>query len=271
MTKKLICILLAALTVLSLAACQAAPQATPTPAPATPAPTESAPPAVAAPTPEPAPEHTATPAPVTPAPQLPTPLTTSVPAPTEKPSTAPSITKSPTSENRKAGEQAVFIANANGWSKLSWRAMSPNGLEISLRDFQQNFPTCTIDGADDTRLAIGNLSLEMDGWGFTCVFDNNGVTARSETAYLHVAPGAGTQNPAETADPEQTDETAPDEPAPRLQYICPICGAYYDGSFCNNCGYSPYDHDPYSGTYDGGMAGDPTGGYYPYDGYDIYA
>ena len=257
MNKKLITILLVLLTALSLAACGTQPQTTPTPAA-----TEV--PLIYIPTAEPAPERTPAPAPATATPSLPPQLLTpaQAPSPTPTPASAPSVTKSPTNENRKAGEQAIFVASANGWSKLSWRALSPNGLEISLKDFQQNFPGARIEGADDTRLVVGNLSTEMDGWGFTCVFDNNGVTSRSETATLRVAPGPET--PGASQQPGDETETTGTEAPARRQVVCPICGTLYDGGFCPECGYNPADGDPYSGSYDEGAG---SGGTYSYGDY----
>ncbi len=105
------------------------------------------------------------------------------------------ITKSPTTENRSAGDTAWFVANASGWTSLTWTFVAPQGGEYSAASFSGMFPKSTVSGANSTTLTISNVSTDMSGWGVYCTFYNNGQTARSSMAYLYVVgAGSGVKN-----------------------------------------------------------------------------
>lgn len=178
MNKRNICILLSALMVLALTGCMAArPAPTPEPtsamtAPPTPAPTPI-------PTPVPTPEPT------------PTPTAEPTPEPTPEPETepsapAPGIYKNPIREKQLPGQTAVFIAEADPYDEAGWRAIAPNGQDVSLEAFQNVFPSCSVLGIYSDTLTITNVSLDMNGWSFYCVFVNEGTRSDTEAAALYV-------------------------------------------------------------------------------------
>ncbi len=269
MRKRSICILLAALTALSLTGCLGdRPAPTPEPMPAitlpptaTPEPTPS-PTATPAPTPTPAatptPEPTATPEPT----PTPTPEPTPVPGPSAP---APVISKQPFGETQYTGSTATFIANANSYTDVGWRAVMPDGQDVSMETFQGNFPACTVTGVYSNTLAIGNLSPDMNGWSFYCVFGNSGTLVITNKAALKVL---GQAAPAQKAQTNTQNALA--------TAACPICGASIpaDVSYCPSCGeYINADADfsaasfcPHCGSYV--PAGTST---CPHCGENIYA
>lgn len=97
------------------------------------------------------------------------------------------ITKNPTSEHINEGETAWFVAYADNWNSVGWTFVSPNGGQYSAQNFKNIFPGAKISGANGTSLSVGNVTLEMDGWGAFCTFYGNNQTARSNTAYINVA------------------------------------------------------------------------------------
>lgn len=174
MRTRSICILLAALMMFALAGCTGG-RAAPTPEPA---PTQTA-----APTPVPTPEPTPSPTP-TPAP---TPAPTPEPTPEPEPAApAPVIYKNPTEETRYAGATAVFIADADPYTNVGWRAITPDGQNVSMDTFQSYFPSCRIPNVFSNELTLVNLSPDMNGWSFFCVFGNEGTLVSSECAALNV-------------------------------------------------------------------------------------
>ena len=133
---------------------------------------------------------------------LKTPASTPVPVYTAAPTAAPitpvqptpepqptylSITKNPTNENRTEGDTAWFVANANAYESLTWTMVSPNGGEYSLQNFGYMFADAPISGMYSTTLSIGNVALDMQGWGAYCTFYYRGQTARTTTAYIYVS------------------------------------------------------------------------------------
>ena len=181
MNIRILCIVLAVLIVSALTGCMGsrpAPTPEPTPvvtAPPTPVPTLIPTPV---PTPEPTPEATPTPAP--------TPEPTPEPEP-ESSAPAPEIYKNPRREKHHPGQTAVFIAGADPYDEVGWRAIAPNGQDVSLEAFQNVFTDCSVLGIYSDTLTITNVSLEMNGWSFYCVFVNEGSRSDTEAAALFVA------------------------------------------------------------------------------------
>ena len=130
------------------------------------------------------------------------PVPTPIPAPVS--TNFMTITKSPTNESRSAGETAWFVSGASGYTSLSWTFISPQGGEFSVQSFQNTFPYCSVGGAESTTLTVGNLSMDMSGWGVYCTFYNNGQTARTNTAYMYVAARQQTQQPVQQQSQTQT-------------------------------------------------------------------
>ncbi len=123
------------------------------------------------------PEATATPAPSA----APTPAPTPVPQPRYL-----EITKNPTSENKKVGGTALFVACANVFDNLAWTMVSPYGQEYTASQFAYMYANAPVSGYASTTLSIGNVALDMNGWGAYCTFYYQGQTARTSTAYLYV-------------------------------------------------------------------------------------
>ena len=181
MNKRIICIVLSAL-MMALTGCMGSRPA-PTPEPL---PTVTAPP-TPEPTLPPTPEPTAEPTPA------PTPESTPelTPEPTIEPETepsapAPEIYKNPRREKHHPGQTAVFIAGADPYDEVGWRAITPDGLDVSMEAFQNVFTECSVLGIYTETLTITNVSLEMEGWSFYCVFVNEGSQAKTEAAALYV-------------------------------------------------------------------------------------
>lgn len=164
-----------------------------------------------------------------------------------------SVTKNPTSENRKAGETAYFVANAVNYDSLSWTFVAPGGQQYSVQQFRSSFPGSTVSGEYGTTLSISNVSTGMSGWGAFCSFNGSGQNARSTTAYLYV------QNYENLKKNDLNNFYA------TMAYLygawsCPVCGNTTYGDYCAYCGFDPdyYYYQYYLSSY-------------PYDSvYNIY-
>ena len=229
-------------------------------------------------------------------------LPSAAPAPvaTAKPQAAPvnnnsnsrpaylSVTKNPTNENRKQGDTALFVANANAFDSLTWTLVSPNGGEYSVESFQNYFGS-TVSGNYSTTLAINKVRADMNGWGAYCTFYYNGQTARTSTAYLYVK-GAGTNTNANTSSVYGSISGTVYDTWSNVYTIylangssvqvsrskCNISGDLYDGCSCTvyyvvyaNGSYDVYSVDIYGKTSSSSGYVDPY--YYIIDGYDPYA
>ena len=120
----------------------------------------------------------------------PTPAPTPEPTPEPEPESsapAPEIYKNPRREKHHPGQTAVFIAGADPYDEVGWRAIAPNAQDVSLEAFQNVFTDCSVLGIYSDTLTITNVSLEMNGWSFYCVFVNEGSRSDTEAAALFVA------------------------------------------------------------------------------------
>lgn len=96
------------------------------------------------------------------------------------------ITKNPTSEKRREGENLSFVSNANVYDSAYWTFVAPDGGEYDLDYFQAHFVYSLIDGAFGPTLTIYGVDQYMDGWGAYCTYDFKGQTACTSTAWIHV-------------------------------------------------------------------------------------
>ena len=248
MRKRIICVLFSALLMLSLTACNmpdflpdflggdkpaptpepvAAPTFAPTPVP-TPAPTP-------APTPVPTPIPTPTPTPVPVATPTPAPTPTPVPTPAAP---APVISKQPTGETHYSNESALFIANANTWTSITWTAVAPDGTETDMDTFRSAFPGCTVTGDTTGSLTIGGLNQNMTGWSFYCTFYNYGASARTNAAPLKVLGPAAARANTNNNTVAYTTCMICGSTIPANSAVCPVCGEYVNenGGNVNNGG-----------------------------------
>lgn len=240
MKKRSICILLAALMALSLTGCLGnRPAPTPEPLPSMTLPPVPDPTPTPAPTPSPTPTPTATPAPTpTPTPEPtpePEPEPTPVPGPTAP---APVISKQPYGESQYTGASATFIADAAPYTNVGWRAVTPEGDDVSMATFQSNFPEASVSDIFNSTLTIGNLTQGMNGWSFYCVFGNSGTLVTTNRAALKILGNAAQpqvqpqQNPTleQFAQLESSAATVScpicGETIPAASAVCPVCGEY---------------------------------------------
>ena len=120
------------------------------------------------------------------------PAPTPAPAPAPTPAPAPvkptylTITKNPTNENRRVGENAIFVSCANAYDSLQWTFVSPDGGEYSPANFVSG-SSSYINGEYSTTITVCNLESWMNGWGAYCTFYYKGQTAHTSTAYIYVA------------------------------------------------------------------------------------
>ena len=150
----------------------------------------------------------------------PTPAPTPVPTPQPQPKpTYLLITKNPTNENRKVGENAIFVACANAYESLNWTFVSPNGGEYSPANFVSG-SNAYVTGEYSTTITVCKLESWMNGWGAYCTFYFQGQTARTSTAYMYV----------------QDTPTPPVPPVPPTPYYGTMSGSAYNAGG----GYSIY-------------------------------
>ena len=134
---------------------------------------------VPAPVPAPVPVPVSTP--------IPTPAPTPAPVPTSYSGPAPAVTKNPTNESLSVGGTTWFIAHAVNASKLTWQAVSPNGLVYTLSEALSLHPGLSLETEANDTLALRNVPFSLNGWGFQARFEGPGGVALSSVAYIFVA------------------------------------------------------------------------------------
>ena len=150
------------------------------------------------------------------------------------------ITKQPTGETHYNGESALFIANADTWTSISWTAVSPDGTELDMDAFRGAFPGCTIAGDTTGSLTVGGLNAGMTGWSFYCTFYNYGATARTNAAPLRVlGPAAQVNTNAVAVKTCMVCGSA----MPAAASVCPNCGTYVDDGTGNTGNVDVYANE----------------------------
>lgn len=117
---------------------------------------------------------------------IPTPMPTPVPTPAGTVGPTVVITKNPTSESLGIGGTTWFIAHANNASVVTWQAVSPDGRIYSAAEALSLHPGLALDGINNDTLALRNVPLSLNGWGFQARFDGQGNSAVSTAAYIYV-------------------------------------------------------------------------------------
>ena len=173
------------------------------------------------------------------------PTPTPVPSPTVSPAPQPvkptwlSITKNPTNENRKVGDNAIFVACANAYDSLSWTFVSPTGGEYTAANFIAG-SGATVSGEYSTTITVSRVESWMDGWGAYCTFYFQGQSARTSTAYIRIT---STPKPTPTPTPSYSSMSGSAHEggggyAINLQngtqvfvdaWLCNVEGQFYDG------------------------------------------
>ncbi len=118
---------------------------------------------------------------------IPTPAPTPAPVPTSYSGPAPTVTKNPTNESLSVGGTTWFIAHAVNASKLTWQAVSPNGLVYTLSEALSLHPGLSLETEANDTLALRNVPFSLNGWGFQARFEGPGGVALSSVAYIFVA------------------------------------------------------------------------------------
>ena len=109
------------------------------------------------------------------------------PVPTSYSGQAPAVTKNPTNESLSVGGTTWFIAHAVNASKLTWQAVSPNGLVYTLSEALSLHPGLSLETEANDTLALRNVPFSLNGWGFQARFEGPGGVALSSVAYIFVA------------------------------------------------------------------------------------
>ena len=118
---------------------------------------------------------------------IPTPAPTPTPVPTNYSGPAPAITKNPTNESLSTGGTTWFIAHATNATKLTWQAVSPDGLVYTLAEALALHPGLSLETEANDTLAVRNIPFTLNGWGFRARFEGPGGVALSSVAYVFVA------------------------------------------------------------------------------------
>ena len=117
---------------------------------------------------------------------IPTPMPTPVPTPAGPVGPTVVITKNPTSESLAIGGTTWFIAHANNAASVTWQAVSPDGRIYSAAEALSLHPGLALSGVNNDTLALRNVPLSLNGWGFQARFDGQGNAAVSTAAYIYV-------------------------------------------------------------------------------------
>ena len=118
---------------------------------------------------------------------IPTPAPTPAPTPTNYSGPAPVVTKNPTNESLSVGGTTWFIAHAVNATRLTWQAVSPDGLVYTLAEALSIHPGLSLENEANDTLAVRNVPFSLNGWGFRARFEGPGGVALSSVAYIFVA------------------------------------------------------------------------------------
>ena len=116
-----------------------------------------------------------------------------------------SITKSPTDETVKTGEDAVFVARADNAQYLEWRfknADKSKTYSVAEIKKEKGFENLEIDGFNTERLVLKNIPAAMDGYSVQCKYLGfDGTTAYTNYAKVTVSDAAAPASPTPTIAP----------------------------------------------------------------------
>lgn len=122
---------------------------------------------------------------------------------------APSVLKQPGDETVDAGGFASFTATAIYNIGYQWHAVDPvSRRDYDVTDLPDIFTGVTLGPEGESKLLIGNIPAEMDGWRFYCTFlGASWAKSNSNYAVLHVRQPKVTPTPIPT--PLPTPEATP--------------------------------------------------------------
>ena len=115
---------------------------------------------------------------------------------------APKVTKSPTGETVKAGENAYFVAKHEDAVWAVWHFVSPDGSrDLDYTQAAKEFSSLQIINGDQGTMQLKNIPAELNGWKVYCAFRNNVGSTNTGSATITVSGGTsgGTQKTAAAA------------------------------------------------------------------------
>ncbi len=95
------------------------------------------------------------------------------------------ITKHPGSEIVEEGGACNFTVKAKNADKFTWYFVKGNSV-VSMKDKDSFFPGLKVSGANEKKLKLSNIPMELDGWSVMCEFSNKVQTVQSNTADIDV-------------------------------------------------------------------------------------
>ena len=122
------------------------------------------------------------------------PKPTDKPEPTEKPKptkpprkAAPELTKSPTDETVKAGEDAWFVARADHADGIRWWLNTPQGgRDLTPEEAMHQVKGLVTQIIGQDTLILTKVPQEMEGWSVRAEFYNSTGSTYSKKAILHI-------------------------------------------------------------------------------------
>lgn len=133
------------------------------------------------------------------------------------------VTKSPTDENRRVGETAWFVANANIYDSLEWTFVAPDGTRYTVDEFGKLFPYASTQGKDSCTLRLDNVSADMNSWAAFCTLYRNGTRVETSSAHLWISTAPVTVSAAPATTP--------------VTYLTGIDYTYNQPLYCDEYGY----------------------------------
>ena len=142
------------------------------------------------------------------------PVQTAEPAPTYYiVDTSPVVTKNPTNESAKYGDEVVFVARADYYDSITWY-LTDGTTYFPASEVGTHFTGVTATGTGTERLVLSGVTDKMDGWSATARFDNAIGSAWSGQAKLAVeADPSASPTPSPTPIPSTAEATPTPVPA----------------------------------------------------------
>ena len=100
---------------------------------------------------------------------------------------APTVTKSPTGETVKVGDNAYFVAKENGAILARWHFVSPDGkTDLQYDEAAKQFPGVQIINGEYSTMQLKNITKDLDGWKVYCRYSNKAGYTDTDMATITV-------------------------------------------------------------------------------------
>ncbi len=124
----------------------------------------------------------------------------------------PSITSQPESQTVEQGAKLVLSIKARGYTGLTWYFIDPaTGEQYSGRKLSEHFSGMKVTGANNSKITVKNVPLELDGWSVYVHLVGNGYKLDSDTVLISVIAPTPKPTVAPTAAPTEAPTKAPAE------------------------------------------------------------